>query len=85
MTSQPPHGTLYRYTHHRCRCEDCRRANAEYQRWYYHEGRAEIAKRELPGCGTRQSYSRGCRCGDCRTANTTYMQVWKAKQQGLPA
>jgi hypothetical protein len=29
-----PHGSLSRYKHGRCRCADCRRANAAYQRDY---------------------------------------------------
>lgn len=31
-TEDPAHGTRTRYTHHGCRCPDCRQANADYQR-----------------------------------------------------
>ena len=35
-----PHGSLSGYTRHRCRCDDCRYARAEYERQYRAKKRA---------------------------------------------
>ena len=38
------HGTRYSYTRKRCRCDLCRKANADYIRGYYHDtGRRRAA------------------------------------------
>ena len=41
--TEPRHGTPGGYTNHRCRCDDCRRAWAEYMRRY------QAAKRKEKG------------------------------------
>ena len=57
----PPHGTLSRYTYHRCRCELCRAAARD--------SRQERVGQKPPRHGTPSSYRNwGCRCVKCRKA-----------------
>ena len=57
----PPHGTLNRYTYHRCRCELCREAARDV--------RQERVGQKPPHHGTVSSYRNwGCRCVKCRRA-----------------
>lgn len=58
------HGTRARYCRG-CRCEQCRAANAAYDR-------ALRARAGLPAHGKRSTYTQGCRCDECRAANTAY-------------
>lgn len=43
MSDQPAHGTRSRYVRYRCRCEACRRANADYGARRYRERTRAIA------------------------------------------
>lgn len=62
----PDHGTRRHYGRG-CRCDQCRGANAAYDR----ELRARAG---LPAHGTRSTYTGGCRCDPCREANTVYQR-----------
>lgn len=83
---QPEHGTVYRYSCCKCRCDLCRRANADWQLWYYHGGRQEIADRGKKGC-TRDylSYGRGCRCGPCSNAMMDWQRAYRAAKKEAAA
>lgn len=73
----PDHGTRARYSRG-CRCDQCRGANAAYDR----ELRARAG---LPEHGKRSTYTKGCRCDPCRAANTEYQRKHyrgAAKAQG---
>ncbi len=41
---EPEHGTLYRYVDRKCRCDECRAANAAYSREYRAGLRREAGK-----------------------------------------
>lgn len=65
------HGTLVMYVNHKCRCELCRAANAEYCRGYK---RKKFGYKEKPRTGmvhgTTNAYRYyKCRCDLCRAAN----------------
>lgn len=60
------HGTRARY-HRGCRCDQCRAANAAYDR----ELRARAG---LPVHGKRGTYTSGCRCEPCTEANREYQR-----------
>ncbi|UQN30681.1 hypothetical protein [Brachybacterium kimchii] len=68
------HGTR---SHYRagCRCDDCRAANAAYDRAY------RAGHREH---GTRAAYTRGCRCDACRSANAEAHRAWRAAHGATP-
>lgn len=65
-----PHGTRDRYQLERCRCADCRQANAEYQT--QRQGRPRPVKEQLP---------RGAkRCRLCRLVKMLYaFRSWQSK------
>jgi hypothetical protein len=47
-TYQAPHGTHHRYTHHGCRCVECRKAHAAVNRGYRQQSSAAAAaKRDV--------------------------------------
>lgn len=88
MPRKPPnHGTRSGYTAG-CRCRRCREANRAYiLQWRHSTGRADPAKRILPGIycehGTLSRYQRGCKCDPCRAANTSYHRAHRlAKKIG---
>lgn len=64
-----PHGTRSGYRTHRCRCADCRRANAEHVAGTRSRRRARLADSPSPesdpGHGTQGGYDAGCRCEAC--------------------
>lgn len=66
------HGTRGGYTHHHCRCDECRAANAAYHRRYKGGWRDKLCKGpcETPGCGRRKSraYAGSGLCGPCVAA-----------------
>ena len=43
-TREPVHGTIYTYTRKKCRCDECREANAAYSREYRAGLRREAGK-----------------------------------------
>jgi len=57
------HGTRSAYLYHRCRCDECRTANASYMK--------DLRSRHANGGyisyvhGTRGRYGQGCRCVIC--------------------
>lgn len=62
------HGTTGGYTNHRCRCDDCRAANAETQR----ESKRRRLEKPIPYRvhGTANGYQNyQCRCELCRAAH----------------
>lgn len=87
------HGLASTYRHG-CRCDECRRANADYQRPSGASGahrarnlarRTFVAGRwiaPLPEAqhGTNDAYVRhGCRCISCTRANSEYQIAWRAR------
>lgn len=60
------HGRLGTYTNHECRCDDCRAANATYQRELLARYREEGGR---GAHGMDYRYRTGCRCDSCRAAH----------------
>lgn len=79
---QPEHGSVYRYTCCKCRCDRCKAGWADWMKRYY---RGEVGQREPKGCTEDYlSYGRGCRCGPCTMAAGDYLRAWRArKKEGL--
>ena len=70
ITSDPQHGTLYRYSRLKCRCEKCRQAAKDEQQ--------KRIKRGPKKHGLASSYKNyGCRCPRCRRANRLYEKARK--------
>jgi hypothetical protein len=78
----PKHGTVSRYRYHKCRCDDCRRANRLLKRRERHEGQdgPEFGMKTAQH-GTRSKYVRGCRCGLCKEANRIYQREKMAERR----
>lgn len=80
------HGTITGYTHHKCRCDECRAAWRLYDR-EYKAGRRRSAER-LPKPvphGTLNGYQRyKCRCELCRTASAAYARKNRAAHGAQP-
>lgn len=79
------HGTLHTYRYHKCRCDECRAANAASQREYV----ARIRERKDAAMvdphslrvphGTSNAYcNHKCRCDECRAAWAAYMRARRA-------
>lgn len=73
----PPHGR-YRYAYYRCRCDECKRACADY-------AKAQRAKRVAEGTpkthGSPSTYvNYGCRCTDCANAWRDQWQAWRLRR-----
>lgn len=65
MTSNAPHGEIARYSAG-CRCDECKKANAAYQKDYRNGIRRTRKRwRRQPDHGTYAKFYRGCRCGVC--------------------
>jgi hypothetical protein len=65
---------LSSYTHHRCRCEDCRRAFNVYQK----SRRARLRIKGATAHGTVSSYTNyGCRCVDCCDTWRVYQRAYR--------
>ena len=65
------HGTQSRYTNQKCRCIQCRQANADTQR----RQRTQRAKKDIPAekHGRRSTYiNYRCRCDPCTQAQLDY-------------
>jgi hypothetical protein len=76
---RPPshvHGTVNGYNYWRCRCEECKAANAEYRR----AGRNDPDRPH----GTLSMYGLGCRCRACRVARRDKGREHRRKKKGLP-
>lgn len=85
-----PHGTRAGYEKHRCRCAECRTANAEHVRRVRANRKARLAASPSPesdpGHGTQGGYDAGCRCEACsltrrvrhwRTAGAPKRHEWR--------
>jgi hypothetical protein len=60
------HGTRHAYTNGKCRCDQCKTANAEYHREFRQKRRGV----EPPEHGTISAYTNyGCRCDRCKEAH----------------
>lgn len=72
----PPHGTVNRYRSRRepCRCEECRRANREYN--------AALRGREPPTHGASGYVNYGCRCKRCKEAHRRMLRARRAAKRG---
>lgn len=67
----PPRGNS------KCKCEDCKRLNREYMRWYRNGKARGTAKH-----GTRARYTRHkCRCEPCSAANREYQRIWMQRNR----
>ena len=75
----PRHGTFNGYASHRCRCDECRRANAAYHR----QNRARLTGTlgaDDPAHGTLNGYGNYCcRCDACRAVKAAYQRARRAK------
>lgn len=68
------HGNASTYTNHKCRCDACRAAHAEYRR--AHPGWSMKGKTP-PKHGVASAYTNyGCRCELCRQAWAKYHQSY---------
>jgi hypothetical protein len=77
------HGTASKYSNDRCRCEDCRKAWAEYTTSRKRQRRAFVKANGLPSSvehGESAYTNWGCRCDVCRAADTANRRKWAARQ-----
>ena len=81
----PAHGTVSRYRYHKCRCDDCRRANRLQKRRERHNGEdGPEHGMKTAQHGTRSKYvSGGCRCGLCKEANRIYQREKMKERRAL--
>lgn len=69
MSGETWHGTLTGYVKHKCRCQECRTANAYYYRARKKRLTGTLADDD-PRHGTDHAYTTfGCRCDDCKAAH----------------
>jgi hypothetical protein len=75
-----PHGSIARYDRFRCRCADCRAANAHFHR-QSRKRRAQFQVADRVQHGVRSSYvNHGCRCEECSTAARQYnAAAWRRR------
>jgi hypothetical protein len=63
------HGTRGKYVNDKCRCDACRKANAEYGEYMLHQRQTRSRIPDIPhGVGRYQNW--GCRCGVCTEAKS---------------
>lgn len=85
MTHEWWHGTRGGYTNHRCRCDDCKAANAAMQRDQREKRAQRLAGIATPGVrpdakdkpihGLPTTYTNwGCRCPACKAAHAAAMR-----------
>lgn len=85
--SADDHGTLSTYTNHGCRCEACKRANADYHRNLRRTRRAALAAGRAPGLkhGSFSTYTNhGCRCEACKRAKREYRRRYRQRRANRP-
>jgi hypothetical protein len=69
--SMAPHGTLTRYTTHKCRCDECKASWRDYHRRVRGCRPLEVYNAERAAKhGTEAKYRNGCRCDACRAASS---------------
>lgn len=72
------HGTWTGYVHHRCRCDDCRAANAREHVRLRAQRTPEMAREH----GTYSTYNNyGCRCPLCAAAAIEYQRCQRARRR----
>jgi len=71
------HG-LYLYRYGRCRCDMCRKANAESHQQLVARYAAEGGR---GAHGTYYRYKTGCRCSTCREASAAYSRAYKKRRR----
>lgn len=75
--TEPEHGKASTYRYYKCRCDECRAANATQAKI----DRATRLANPIPSSvhGTMNGYGNyNCRCDKCRRANSVYNQGRKA-------
>ena len=76
------HGTRSRYVHGACRCDECCRANTDYQ-WASNRRRARALASDAVQVehGKKSTYDNyGCRCEACTAANAAYFRDYRARK-----
>jgi hypothetical protein len=74
------HGRLSTYVNRRCRCDECRAANAAYKRRH----KAAQALSPIPADihGSINAYvNRDCHCQPCRNAWSAYMRAYRTRKR----
>lgn len=76
------HGTRSEYQNYGCRCDKCRKANAEYRRESRLVSGAQMRANPLDSRhGTVSGYrNHGCRCDKCRRANTLWQRTGTSRE-----
>ena len=77
------HGTRAKCNHDRCRCDACRRANADYQ-WAANRRRKRALEAGTisPPHGALSTYNNyGCRCEACTEANAAMCKAYAASRE----
>ncbi len=66
-----------------CRCDDCKRAQADYAKQRYEARKAgDVRKPGERKHGTRAMYLRGgCRCAECKAAESTYRREYEQRRR----
>lgn len=80
------HGSLTMYSHHKCRCELCRKANWDYirARREKKDGRKILPRSKEIKHGTPSAYGyRKCRCDICRAGNASRAREYNRKKINL--
>ena len=83
------HGTITRYTNHRCRCVLCREVNRQRAARDRRIRYSKPVPASVPH-GQASTYSNwGCRCEPCTKANTAYnapyVRAWAERQRAAKA
>lgn len=75
MAKAIPHGTPSGYTYHKCRCDECKAAESEYQSLRRASRPENYRPSTLIRHGTQSGYNtHGCRCEECRSAKAKAAQ-----------
>ena len=71
------HGTRHAYVNLRCRCDQCKAAQADYMR----DLRKALRQREPEIHGTTGYSNYGCRCETCRKANAKSQRQYRKNRK----
>lgn len=73
-----PHGTRSGYYYHKCRCLECKAANAKTMREWRQRNSLDPENKNIPH-GTPSGYTNYmCRCDLCLKARRDYLTLWRA-------
>ncbi|MDG4763619.1 very short patch repair endonuclease [Solwaraspora sp. WMMD406] len=72
------HGTVSAYRGSGCRCQECKSANAVYQRQLRNKYRSEGGRGQH---GTDYRYRTGCRCDACRSAHAAEDRAYRERRR----